>query len=43
MNAAAYQNSLEANLMISVENLEQLSPDLIFRQNNDPNHTVKST
>ena len=32
MNAAVYQNILEANLMISVENLE-LSPDWNFLQN----------
>ena len=35
INAAAYQNILEANLMISVENLE-LPLDWIFQQDNDP-------
>lgn len=42
MNTAAYQNILEANLMISVENLE-LPPDWIVQQDNDPKHTAKST
>ena len=42
MNTAAYQNILEANLLISVENRE-LPLDLIFQQDNDPKHTAKST
>ena len=42
MNAAEYQNILEGNLTISVESL-QLPPDWIFRQDNDPEHTAKTT
>ena len=42
MNAAAYQNILVANFMISVENLE-LNLDGIFKKDNVPKHPAKST
>ena len=42
MDAAAYQNILEANLMISVENLE-FSPDWTSQQYYDPKHLTKSS
>lgn len=41
MTAAAYQHILEANLIISIENLEL--PDWIFQQANDHKHSLKST
>ena len=41
MNATAFQNILEANSMISIENLE-LPPDWMFQQDNDLKHTAKS-
>ena len=41
MNAQKYKQSLQENLMSSVESLELLS-DYIFQQDNEPKHTTKS-
>lgn len=40
-NATAYHNILEANLMISIVNLE-IPPGCIFRQDDDPKHHAKT-
>ena len=42
MNAQKYKQNLQENLMSSVESLE-LPSENIFQQDNDPEHTAKST
>ena len=41
MNAQKYKQTLQENLMSSVERFE-LPSDNIFQQDNDPKHTAKS-
>ena len=42
MNAQKYKQILQENLMSSLESFELPSDD-IFQQDNDPNHSAKST
>lgn len=42
MNAERYQKILQGNLMRSVESL-RLPPDWVFKLDNDPKHTARST